>query len=260
MGGSLTGIFLIFIFNYAGMIDNFDFPISDIVKKDYRTADVFKKYQLGFCCGVPLSLRTACDTKGLDFEMIVAELKEATRDFTFSNSLAFDEWTLDFLVEFITNIHHAYIYRATPDLSAALNTFTQGHQSKYPELPEITSLFQKLADLLMIHNRHEDEIIFPYIKQVYSAFRRKESYGNLFVRTLRKPIHLVETENQKIRDVLDSLATLTNRFQAPESACLTYKVIFKKLDEFCRNLIQHHFLETKHLFPKALATEQQLLQ
>jgi regulator of cell morphogenesis and NO signaling len=42
--------------------------------------------------------------------------------------------------------------------------------------------------ILLQHNPLEDEIIFPYIKQIEAAYRRKEPYGHLFVRTLRKPL------------------------------------------------------------------------
>ena len=59
----------------------------------------------------------------------------------------------------------------------------------------------------MNHNKHEDEIIFPYIKQIDSAYRRKEPYGNLFVRTLRKPLHIVEREHLQIQELLGGLKT-----------------------------------------------------
>ena len=41
------------------MIDDFERPISDIVKENYRTAEVFKKYQLSFCCAGTMTLKTA---------------------------------------------------------------------------------------------------------------------------------------------------------------------------------------------------------
>ena len=83
-------------------------------------------------------------------------------------------------------------------------------------------LFTKLTGILMQHNRHEDEIIFPYIKQIDSAYRRKEPYGNLFVRTLRKPLHNVEKEHLQIQELLNELQQVTNHFTPPDTACLNY--------------------------------------
>jgi regulator of cell morphogenesis and NO signaling len=242
------------------MMDDFECSISEIVKKDYRTADVFKKYQLSFCCSGDILLKSACETKGIDYPALSDELRKATRNTLLSNDLPFDEWKLDFLIDFISNVHHTYIYRVISSLSATLESFTLGHQDKYPELVSVSELFTKLTGKLMHHCRHEDEIIFPYIKQIDSAYRRKEPYGNLFVRTLRKPLYVVEREHLQIQDLLNELQLATKQFTAPEFACLNYKVIYKKLEEVYNNLMQHKYLEQELLFPKAIAIEQKLLQ
>lgn len=242
------------------VMDYFEGAISDIVKLDYRTADVFKKYQLSYCCSGSVSLKSACEVKGIDFELILNELKEATRNLILPNNLPFDEWKIDFLIDFITNIYHDYIYRVIPSHNSTLESFTSGHQTKYPELIRIKELFTKLAGILVLHNRHEDEIIFPYIKQIDSAYRRKEPYGNLFVRTLRKPLHIIEREHFQIQDLLNDLKTATKQFAIPDNACVNYQVIIKKLEETHNNLLQHKFLEHTILFPRAIAVEQKLLQ
>src|ERR1700730_9922429 len=104
------------------IMDDFDGTISDMVKMDYRTADVFKKYQLGYCCTAAISLKSACEVKGIDYELISNELKEATRNLVLPNNLPFDEWKIDFLIDFISNIHHAYIYRVVPSVCSTLET------------------------------------------------------------------------------------------------------------------------------------------
>ena len=124
-------------------MDDFDCAISDIVKTDYRTADVFKKYQLSYCCSGSVPLKSACKAKGIDFERISGELKDATRNLTFPNNLPFDEWNIDFLIDFIVNIHHVYIYRDLPALNSTLQSFTMSHQTKYPEFIRIKELFTK---------------------------------------------------------------------------------------------------------------------
>ncbi len=77
------------LFPMSIVMDDFDCPISDIVKLDYRTAEVFKKYQLSFCCKGSVSLKSACEAKGIDFEFISNELKEATRNLILPNNLSF---------------------------------------------------------------------------------------------------------------------------------------------------------------------------
>jgi regulator of cell morphogenesis and NO signaling len=241
-------------------MDQFDRPIREIVKMDYRTADVFKKHQLGYCCSGNVPLKSACETKGIDFGQLSSELRESTRNVVISNLLPFGEWEIGFLIDYITNIHHTYLYQVIPPLSLSLESFAIGHQDKYPEMSSVSEILSELAKILINHNRHEDEIIFPYIKQIDSAYRRKEVYGNLFVRTLRKPLYIVEREHLQIQQLLEGLQTATNYFTPPESVCVSYEVNIKKLEELYNNLIQHKHLEHDLLFPRAIAIEQKLLQ
>jgi regulator of cell morphogenesis and NO signaling len=241
------------------MMADFDLPISEIVQADYRTADVFKKYLLNYCCGGQISLKSACDNRAIDYESLIKDLKESTRNNKLSGYLLYHEWKIDFLIDFITNIHHSYIYQVLPTLATDLKSFSMSHRKKYPHLEWVADLLDKLSSLLTLHNRHEDEIIFPYIKQIDSAFRRKEAYGNLFVRTLRKPLDIIEREHIQIQMFLNSLFTMTNHFTIPDKACTSFHVLYHKLEEFYDNLIQHKFLEHNILFPKAIAIEHQLL-
>jgi regulator of cell morphogenesis and NO signaling len=230
------------------------------VKQDYRTADVFKKWQLNFCCGGEMALKTLCESRQLDFEIVARELQEATRDMKISSQINFQEWKIDFLIDFITHVHHDYIYQVLPPLKNALETFAITHTHKFPELVNIIGLVEKLFKKLIIHNTHEDEIIFPYIKQMYSAYKRNEVYGNLFVRTLRKPLNMVEKEQHEISDLLNTLKLITSDFFPPVKVCSSYQVLLSKLRDLYENLLQHQYLEREILFPKAIEIEQKLLQ
>jgi regulator of cell morphogenesis and NO signaling len=242
------------------MMDEFDCSISDIVRRDYRTAEVFKKYQIGFCCGDAMTLKNACEAKGINPDRISAELKESERTFTIPNSLPYDEWKIDFLIDFITHIHHTFIYRVIQPLSVAFESFTQGHKTKYPELTRVAGLFAALSETLLVHSKHEDDIIFPYIRQIESVYRRKEPYGKLFVRTLRKPLHLLAKEHFRIEEMLNNLDLMTANFNAPDGSCLQYHVFYKKLEEIYNHLVQYKYLEQTLLLPRAIAIERELLQ
>ena len=141
-----------------------------------------------------------------------------------------------------------------------MNSFIEGHKKKYPELIKINEVLVELSIFLLHHNRHEEEIISPYIKQINVAFQRKESYGNLFVRTLRKPLDNIEKQHFVISEYLQKLKLYTNNYVPPVNACTNHQVIYHKLHEVYNDLIQHKHLERNILFPKAIEIEQQLLQ
>jgi len=242
------------------LLQDFNKTIPDIVRLDYRTADVFKKYGINFCSDRDMYLLEICASKNLDYNSILEELAEATKTITISSSLHFSEWKISFLIDYITNVHHEYMHMAIPSLEASLNLFVERRKKKHAEANQILILFRELSVLLMTHSRHEEEIIFPYIRQIESTHRRKETYGNLFVRTLRKPLNNIKKEHEVIMSVLKEIQSLTNNYFSQSNASVDQLAIYNKLGEFHKDMEQHTYLEDYILYPKAIAMEKELLQ
>lgn len=235
--------------------------VCDIVRDDYRTADVFKHYGINYCCGGQASLIKACDEKNLKLAEVVSELTKATHNITLPNTIQFQDWKPDFLIDYIINIHHAYLKYTLPALETNLTSFISSHTAKYPELKKVLSVFRDLKADILEHNQHEEEIIFPYLKQIINTHRRKETYGSLFVKTLRKPLHqVVEKEHQLITNLLLELRQAADFYSIPAGACTNYQVLINKLKELDKDLLQHKYLENDVLFPKVMEMEKELLQ
>jgi regulator of cell morphogenesis and NO signaling len=233
--------------------------VSAIVRADYRTADVFRKHGINYCCSGEVSLQEACALRNIDYVKVEEELAEVTRSIRLPNSLQFSSWKIDFLADYITNVHHAYLYNSLPGLEMKLEKFINGHRNKYPALLELQETFIELARVLIPHCRQEDETVFPYIKQIDAAYRRNEPYGNLFVRTLRKPLSCVSGIHDEISELLQELKILANQFNYPDQACTNHQVIYHLLREFHDDLIQHMHLENNILYPEARKIEEELL-
>lgn len=234
--------------------------IQDIVRRDYRTADVFTKWGINYCCGVDHNLQQICDLQKLDIAEVTSDLDRATHTISISNTVNFKEWPIDFLVDYIQNIHHAYLKETIPGLKTSLKDFVEGHRQKHPYLIHVEETFNDLADEILEHTVHEEESIFPYIKQISSTYKRKEVYGSLFVRTMGKPLNkIVESEHRRISVLLYQLRSETNNYNFNAEACTNHQVIYHKLKELDRDLVQHKYLENNILFPEAMKMEQELL-
>src|SRR5215218_5661378 len=94
--------------------------VSQIVRTDYRTADVFKKWGINFCCGGNLPLEEACAAKNIALPAIEEDLQAATKTVQLSNSLHFSDWPVFFLVDYILYVHHAYVKHTIPSLRKIL--------------------------------------------------------------------------------------------------------------------------------------------
>jgi regulator of cell morphogenesis and NO signaling len=235
--------------------------VNEIVALDYRTADVFRKYGIDFCCGGKVPLRNVCELRGLEIDEILLELRETTRNIQTSRLLPFAEWNLDFLVDYIINVHHSYIYKALPVLIEYVNLFLAGHKNKYPGLTELQRIFTRIDRELRSHLSQEEEIIFPYIKQISNAYRRKETYASLLVRTLRKPVKdIMIHEHDVLMKLIMRTREITDYYRLPEKSCALHKVTFGKLREFDNDLTQHIYLENSVLFPRSIQMEMELLE
>ena len=234
--------------------------VTDIVNRDYRTADVFRRHGIDYCCGAKWSLEVICDMKGLDLFDILHELKEATRNISLYNGLPFKDWDIDFLADFIINVHHYYLRKRLPLIRELLRKFVSEHEKKFTWLPELESSFLQLSNEVLPHLDQEEEIIFPYIRQIAHAFESSESYASLLVRTLRKPVEQVmKHEHMALVKHLQKMRRLTHDYTPPDKACTSHKVTFQLLKELDSDLMQHKFLENEVLFPRAIEMEKILL-
>ena len=237
-----------------------DSLVTDIVLQDYRSSGIFRKHGIEYCCGGRIPLQTACEIRGLDLNSIKKELSDTLRVIQVSSSVNFNGWDTDFLIDYIIHVHHASLVRSFPDIVESLERFVKGHLSKYPYLGELVEFVCRLRDNLLPQMEQEEQIIFPYIKQITHAYKNNESYASLLVRTLRKPVESsMNREQVNTKKYLHKIRELTGCYTPPPNACISHKVSFSQLKELDNDLMQHLFLENEILFPKALQMERELL-
>jgi len=238
-----------------------DLLVSEIVADDYRTADVFRKYTIDFLDGGNRSLEVVCEAQDIDIAAIKKELEGSIRTVCVPNSLKFEEWEIDFLTDYITNIHHQYLRKALPEARDYLFNFMESSGDQLPFLQDVFKIFNEMAKEMFPHLQQEETIIFPYIRQISHAYHSKESYAGLLVRTLRKPVeNVMNHEHESVNRFLRQMRKLTDYYSFPDTASLSHRVTFLKLLEIDNDLVQHLYLENEILFPRAIALEKELLE
>lgn len=218
--------------------------VGEIVTADFRAAEVFKRAGIDFCCGGKKSLEQACTEKSLDPNLLVAELTKL--DSMEERTFNFNEWTLDFLSDYIVNTHHKYVIRSLPNLVFYTGKIATVHGSNHPELIEIAEIIEKVNEELRQHLRNEEDVLFPAIKEV---LRNDSPEARL---TIQSEINRMLGEHDFAGGSLDYINSLTNDYELPADACNTYQVAFNLLKQFEDDLHIHVHLENNILFPKAL--------
>lgn len=228
--------------------------IREIVRSDHRAAAVFEKYSIDFCCGGNKTLEEACAQKGIDPALISRELLQP--DATGSpDNIRPGEWDLDTLSDFIVNNHHRYVRRMLPTLQAHLGKLVSVHGERHPELSAIADRFQLVAEELTGHMQKEEMVLFPYIASLAASSRSKNGVPRPMFFTIRRPIRMMEAEHASAGEAFSFIRSVTEEFTPPPDACETYRVTYRELEDFERDLHRHIHLENNILFPRAIELE-----
>ena len=227
-----------------------DKKVGNLVAEDYRYADVFRKYGIDFCCGGGVSVEDICRKKGLDYQQVVNELTRISTDFKPTQD--YNNWELDRLIDHIVTVHHQYVRENLPLLGFYATKVAQVHGITHPETVEISRLIDDLQEELTPHLEKEEVVLFPFIKRLLAPENATQIEPAAFG-TVENPIKCMISEHEAAGEIMSSIARLSSNFTPPESACNTYRVLYKKLKEFERDLHEHIHLENNILFPKVIA-------
>jgi regulator of cell morphogenesis and NO signaling len=228
--------------------------IGDFVAHDFRTAAVFTKYGIDFCCKGQRTIDEVCSKKNINETNLLNDLNAvlATKNDT---DIDFNSWPLDLLIDYIEKTHHRFVEEKSPVILQFLDKLCSVHGSNHPELFEITELFKGSAEELTPHMKKEEMILFPFVKEMMNATKSHGSIGQPIFETVKNPIAAMMNEHQHEGERFKTIASLTNNYTPPEDACNTYRVTYAMLQEFEQDLHKHIHLESNILFPKAKALE-----
>ncbi len=230
--------------------------VAEVVTENIKAAHIFKKHGIDFCCGGGITIEKACVKNNVDYSSLEKDLNAV--DSNIPNALNYDNWDLSFLADHIVNVHHKYVEEAIPLLLQYAAKVANVHGHHYKEVIEINKLVIDVAKELAVHMKKEELILFPFIKQLVVAEKKKTNPNPPHFETVVNPIEMMEDEHENAGDIFKRIAELSNDYTPPEEACNTFKALYSKLEEFEQDLHHHIHLENNILFPKTIKLEKQL--
>lgn len=228
--------------------------IGEFVGGDFRTAAIFSKYGIDFCCKGNRTLEEVCQKKGLDSNIIQDELNTVLESKS-ENHIDFKSWPTDLLIDYIEKKHHRYVEEKSTALLFYLDKLCKVHGERHPELFEIALHFKICAGELAQHMKKEELILFPFVKKMEWALRDNTTIEQPHFGSVDNPIAMMQDEHENEGERFQKIAQLTNEYNPPADACETYRVTFAMLKEFEQDLHKHIHLENNILFPKARTLE-----
>lgn len=227
-----------------------DKTIGEIVAADFRTAKVFEKHGIDFCCGGKVALAATCTERGLDLATITRELA-AVQNEPAERSQNYSSWALPFLADYIVNTHHVYLKENDEQIAAYARKIAAVHGAHHPEVIRIATIFDKIATDMTAHLKEEEDVFFPALKRADAARTAGTTPDAKDRETIRVSLLRLHREHEEIGDAVHTIRHLSKEYAIPGDVCNTFMVTYQKLKEFEDDLHKHVHLENNILFPKA---------
>jgi regulator of cell morphogenesis and NO signaling len=229
--------------------------VREVALNNPAATRVFEKFGIDYCCGGNKSLEQACGEANLQIQHVLESLKSAA---TAADGRPGGENVGEPLAELIAHInttHHKYTREEIGRLRPLFDKVCNVHGDKHPELQQVRHDFHALAQELSTHMMKEEMVLFPYIERMEEAVIAREPVLPAPFGTVRNPVAMMIHEHDSAGILLRTMRDLSNGYQPPANACVSYKTLYSALAEFERDLHQHIHLENNILFPRAIEME-----
>lgn len=222
-----------------------DTLVKDIVNEVPKTADVFKKNRIDFCCGGNIPLSLAVSQNHLNMDSLIEELKNVCEK-SGSVDTDLEVWTnsdSNTIIDHIIARYHRTTEEELTMLSPYVTKVSRVHGDNHPELLKVYELFYEFKKEMLEHQAKEEVVVFPLIKQI----------ADNTVENLDEAIAMIvelEKEHDHVGDILREIRTITSDFALPFDACGTYNLVYKRLEALEGLTFMHVHLENNILFPR----------
>lgn len=224
--------------------------VGEIVAQDYRTAAIFERYGIDFCCGGQQPLSVACRERGIDQTSLVKEIETAMGE-SGGREQNFNDWSLSFLADYIVNTHHTYLKENMGRIAAHAHKTASVHGGHHPEVIKIAAIFDKISTDMAAHLREEEEVFFPAVRRIEATTKAGGAPDASDIGLLRTSLAKLHQEHEVVGDAVHTIRRLSDDYAIPVDACNTFMLTYKLLKGFEDDLHRHVHLENNILFPKA---------
>ena len=218
---------------------------------------LFETLKIDYCCGGNQPLGQACAAAGVDVDDVIEMLTEVT-DQKSTGAKDFQSASLPELITHILDTHHVFTKSEMERLEALTAKVIAAHGGNHPELIKFGELFNQLCADLRPHMFKEEQVLFPYIMGMTKAKKNNQPAPFAPFGTVNNPVRMMMREHDTAGQILRELRAITSDYQVPADGCISYRTLYRALEEFEKDLHQHIHLENNILFPKALELENEL--
>jgi regulator of cell morphogenesis and NO signaling len=194
-------------------------------------------------------LTDACATAGKSVDEFIALLEKAA--VVPDQPRNWSEDTLTGIGAFICETYHRYTREELQTLAPLAAKVLGVHGQRRPELVAVSGLITDLSNDMLPHMLKEEQVLFPYVEQMEAGEDPVPFFG-----TVKNPVRMMMMEHDRVGELLAALRRVTDGYVPPESACFSYRELYRRLAGFEQRTHEHIHLENNVYFPRAVELEE----
>jgi regulator of cell morphogenesis and NO signaling len=210
---------------------------------------IFEAWKIDYCCGGMTPLAEACAAAGKSVDEFVTLLEKSA-----TVPDASPDWSKQTLTEiggFICEAYHRYTREELQTLAPLSAKVLGVHGQRRPELVAVAGLIADLTNDMLPHMLKEEQVLFPYVEQMEAGEQPTPFFG-----TVKNPVRMMMLEHDRVGELLAALRRVTDGYVPPESACFSYRELYRRLAELEQRTHEHIHVENNVYFPRAVEMEE----
>jgi regulator of cell morphogenesis and NO signaling len=209
------------------MTDTREKTVRELVIENPSSVRVFETFGIDYCCGAKRSLNDACTRAKVSLESVLDVLAKARPQPT-GDARVWNDFRLSVLADHIVQTHHGYVRREAPRITALLVKVIGRHGNSRPEINQIEQLFTAVSQELFTHMLKEEQVLFPYIAKMESAFLDGRPLPPAFFGSVTKPIENMLADHDDAGALLSRMRELSNGYEPPAGSCPTLRALYPR--------------------------------
>lgn len=165
----------------------------------------------------------------------------------------FETKTLSEVIDYVLETHHQYIRSQGPQILELFAHVCRSKGATYPELIQMKELFEVIYMDLLDHLMKEEQVLFPFCKQLDQANEKPIApFGSV-----ANPIRMMGFEHRTVQTQMQEMTELSHNFTPPQNICHHHQELYDALLAFFEDLHLHMQIEDEKLFPNAIQCEKE---
>ena len=227
--------------------------LTEILTDNLKAFSVFEKYKINYCIEGGKTVKEVCKSADVNSKQVIDELKKVNS--VIQNKVKVNDWSPDFLCEYIVSNHHTYIRKIFPEITSLIK-----ESLKTEKAEKLIKDYEKMNTDFETHMQKEEKLLFPYIKKLVTTENSTSDFEIEPFGLISKPIDVLKKEHKTAIEKFSRIKNAYHKSKKVTSKHRAKKILNDLLTEFEYDFHIHLHLENNILFPKAMLLERRILK